>query len=116
MRPSFREKPSDSLVVESFFAKTSLPLLPKICEDDRNTSSMGVYVKSKGGLTIPAQLRKAIAGDMALRNAWGLLRPSCQRQYADIVQTATEPATAVKRVARLAFAYAKKHPRPFFPR
>jgi len=71
-----------------------------------------MQMKTKGSVTIPEPLARALQASGKLFLAWEKLRPSCQRDYATLVRDAKDELSEKKRVDRviaLTKAYAARH-------
>ncbi len=68
---------------------------------------------TRKGVPLPDELADALETDASAREAFEVLRPSCQRDYAARVAGATKPEQRerhVKRVVELALAWKARHP------
>lgn len=68
---------------------------------------------TRQGIALPDELAEALEVDASARVAFGVLRPSCQRDCAARIAGATTPEQRVrhvKRVVELALAWKARHP------
>ena len=68
---------------------------------------------TRKGVQLTEDLAKVLNGDAQAREAFEILRPSCQRDYAERVKAAKTPEMRerlLRRVIDLAVAYHKRHP------
>ena len=69
-------------------------------------------METKSGIAIPPELAAELRADERLKNAWELLRPSCQKDYCQRIAKAQPGGQAAKleQVKRLTMDYAARHP------
>jgi uncharacterized protein YdeI (YjbR/CyaY-like superfamily) len=70
-------------------------------------------MKTKSGEIIPLGLSLRLKKNKALKKAWDMLRPSCQRDYVERVKNASTPdikEIKINRVLELTKNYALLHP------
>jgi uncharacterized protein YdeI (YjbR/CyaY-like superfamily) len=69
-------------------------------------------MKTKSGISIPADLAKAMTEKSGMLELWGALRPSCQKRHVEYLSEAVKPETRERRietVLRMTADYHKKH-------
>lgn len=72
-------------------------------------------METKKGIKVPESLAKNLRESKELKNAWDKLRPSCQRDYVERVNKASEEKRKEKidRILELTLDYAKRHPEKY---
>jgi uncharacterized protein YdeI (YjbR/CyaY-like superfamily) len=58
----------------------------------------GVAMKTKSGISVPADLAKALTENSRLLDMWGKLRPSCQKRHVEYLLEAVKPGTRQRRI------------------
>jgi uncharacterized protein YdeI (YjbR/CyaY-like superfamily) len=69
-------------------------------------------MKTKSGISIPADLAKALTENNGILAMWSKLRPSCQKRHVEYLSEAVKPETRERRietVLRMTADYQKKH-------
>ncbi len=69
-------------------------------------------MKTKAGITIPADLSKALSNDKSMRAMWDRLRPSCQKRHVEYVQGTVKPETRQRRIGivlKMTADYCREH-------
>lgn len=68
-------------------------------------------METKAGTAIPPELAAELQADKRLKNAWDLLRPSCQKDYCQRIAKAQPAAKTARleRVRQLTMNYAARH-------
>ncbi len=73
-------------------------------------------MKTKKGETIPQDLAKALEAVPGMRMAWDKLRPSCQKDYVELVMKAEDPQMreqTIQRVLKMTAGYYRRHPEKY---
>jgi uncharacterized protein YdeI (YjbR/CyaY-like superfamily) len=69
-------------------------------------------MKTKAGITIPADLSKALSQQNGMRAMWDRLRPSCQKRHVEYLSEAVKPETREKRITtvlKMTADYCRQH-------
>jgi len=69
-------------------------------------------MKTKSGISIPAEMAKALTENKGMLAMWSTLRPSCQIRHVEYVLEAVKPETRLRRietVLRMTTEYNKQH-------